>query len=268
MNSEDPRRFEEFWSILDLVEDYVHCEPISHPPPPDFERLGAAANSATHSAAGGRGEDPSDAGLWGDWMDVPPDAGIAARRAALASLEKAVQACTRCALAEKRTQAVPGVGVLDPELMIVGEGPGGEEDRQGEPFVGRAGQYLDKWLEAIELSRHKNVYITNVVKCRPPANRDPYPQESHACRPYLDAQIRIVRPKAIMTVGRIATTMLLDTPERISKLRGVVTSYRGVPLMPTYHPSAVLRNDNLRRPVWEDLKTIRKVLDGVRRAGI
>ncbi len=184
------------------------------------------------------------------------------RRAALSELEAEVRACAACPLHTGRTHAVPGVGVLDPLVMVIGEGPGAEEDARGEPFVGAAGRYLDKWLEAIGLSRAENVYITNIVKCRPPNNRDPLPNESDACAPFLARQVDLVRPRTILTVGRIATSLLLHRDEGIGKLRGRPWEHQGIPVVPTYHPSGVLRNDAWRRPVWEDLKRLRAILDG------
>lgn len=186
------------------------------------------------------------------------------RAAELRELEQQVRACTACPLHQGRTNAVPGAGVLDPLVMVIGEGPGAEEDARGEPFVGAAGRYLDKWLAAIELSREENVYITNIVKCRPPGNRDPLPGESQACSAYLSRQIELVRPRAILCVGRIAAQLLLESSLGIGKLRGRSWSYRGVAVVPTYHPSGVLRNDQWRRPVWEDLKRLRALLDSPR----
>lgn len=186
----------------------------------------------------------------------------APRRAALAALEERVRTCTACPLHAGRTHAVPGVGVLDPLVMVIGEGPGAEEDARGEPFVGAAGRYLDKWLEAIGLSRTSNAYITNIVKCRPPGNRDPLATESEACSPFLSRQVALVRPRTILTVGRIATSLLLGRDEGIGKLRGRAWEHQGIPVVATYHPSGVLRNDAWRRPVWEDLKRLRAILDG------
>jgi len=178
----------------------------------------------------------------------------------LEELAAAIRSCTRCPLHEGRTKAVPGAGVLDPLVMIVGEGPGAQEDRQGIPFVGRAGQYLDKWLAAIGLDRNTNVFIANIVKCRPPNNRDPETVESSACRPYLDEQIEIIRPRMILTVGRISMGLLTGSEGRITRIHGTFYSYKGIPLVPTFHPSAVLRNPDYRRPVWEDLKKVRNWL--------
>jgi uracil-DNA glycosylase family 4 len=180
------------------------------------------------------------------------------------SLEKVaaeVRACTRCALHQRRTHAVPGEGSTAPQVLVVGEGPGYEEDRSGRPFVGPAGQYLDKWLQAIDLDRTTTCFIANVVKCRPPGNRDPLPEESQACLPYLLRQLALLRPRAILTVGRIATQNLTGRTEGIGELRGARHEFQGLPLVGTYHPSAVLRNPALRKPVWEDLKRLRSILD-------
>jgi uracil-DNA glycosylase family 4 len=144
--------------------------------------------------------------------------------------------------------------------MIIGEGPGYNEDQEGRPFVGPAGQYLDKWLDAIGLVRGSNVWIGNVVKCRPPENRDPRPEESDACIPYLREQIALVRPRLIMTVGRISMRLLTGTTQGITRVHGSFYRYEGIPLVPTFHPSAVLRNPDYRRPVWEDLKKVRNWL--------
>ena len=174
-----------------------------------------------------------------------------------------MRACGLCGLSETRRNAVPGMGVLDPLVMCIGEGPGAEEDAQGLPFVGPAGQYLDKWLEAIELSRDTNAYIANIVKCRPPMNRDPREDERAACVPYLRRQIQLIRPKTILALGRIASSYLLDSQQGIGKLRRQVMSFEGIPLIATYHPSGVLRNPEYRRPVWEDLKLLRQTIDEV-----
>lgn len=179
----------------------------------------------------------------------------------LQTLTEEVLECVKCSLSETRHSAVPGVGVTEPDVMVIGEGPGADEDRQGLPFVGKAGQFLDKWLNAVDLSRDKNVYIANIVKCRPPGNRDPNPAEIDACIPYLHRQIFLIKPAIIMTLGRIASQVLLGTETGIGRLRGKAHDYQGIPLIPTYHPSAVLRNPDLKREVWEDLKLMRKILD-------
>jgi uracil-DNA glycosylase family 4 len=156
-------------------------------------------------------------------------------------LEREALACTKCPLAHAgRTQVVFGVGARDADLVFVGEGPGAEEDKQGIPFVGRAGQLLTRLIEGIGLTRD-GVYIANVVKCRPPGNRDPMPEEIETCRPYLDAQLGFLDPKVIVTLGNFATKLLLDTKEGITRLRGQERGYRGAVLIPTLHPAAVLR---------------------------
>jgi DNA polymerase len=150
---------------------------------------------------------------------------------------------------------VPGVGVTNPLVLVIGEGPGAEEDARGEPFVGPAGQLLDKMLAGIYLSRTTNCYIANIVKCRPPGNRDPSPEEAAACMPYLRQQIAALQPRLILAVGRISAQYLLNTGEGIGRLRGRFFDLDGIPLMPTYHPSALLRNADLNAPAWDDLKT-------------
>ncbi len=173
---------------------------------------------------------------------------------------KEVSECRLCGLSEKRKNAVPGTGPLDPLVMVIGEAPGAEEDEQGLPFVGKAGKYLDKWLEAIDLSRGKNVFIGNIIKCRPPANRDPLPEECKKCSSYLFRQINILKPRAILSVGRISSQFLLKAEAGIGKLRGKVYYFNNIPLVPTYHPAGVLRNPQYRKDVWEDLKLLREEL--------
>lgn len=168
--------------------------------------------------------------------------------------------CTRCVLHEKRTHLVFGVGNPNADLMFIGEGPGFEEDRQGIPFVGPAGQLLTKIINAIDLSRD-DVYIANVVKCRPPGNRDPEPEEVAECRPFLDRQIDSIRPKVICALGRVSAQNLLKTEEGITRIRGRIYSYRGAKLVPTFHPAYLLRNAEKKRECWEDMKLIRRLLN-------
>jgi uracil-DNA glycosylase len=158
-----------------------------------------------------------------------------------AELEHDALACTKCPLAKTRTQVVFGVGNPEADLMFVGEGPGEQEDLQGEPFVGRAGQLLTKLIEGIGFTR-ADVYIANVLKCRPPGNRDPLPAEIEACHPYLAAQLAFIAPRVVVTLGNFATKLLLDTKEGITKLRGREFAFGDAVLIPTFHPSAVLRN--------------------------
>lgn len=184
------------------------------------------------------------------------------RRAELDELAATIRECTKCPLSAVRTNAVPGYGVLDADVFVIGEGPGAEEDRRGEPFVGRSGNYLDKWLAAIDIYRDRNAFIGNIVKCRPPQNRDPLPEERTACFPYLERQIEIVRPRTILTVGRISSRVMTGVDASMGDLRKGEHQFRGIPVVATYHPSAVLRNDNLRRPVWEDLKRLLALIRG------
>jgi uracil-DNA glycosylase family 4 len=176
-----------------------------------------------------------------------------------------IAACTSCALYKGAKHPVPGEGNSQAELLCVGEAPGAHEDEQGRPFVGEAGQLLTKILGAIQLSRDE-VYICNVLKHRPPGNRDPLPDEVIACQPYLLRQIELVRPKVILALGRFAAQTLLQTTTGIGALRGRIHRYHGVPLIVTYHPAALLRNESWKRPTWEDVKLARLVLDAMRAA--
>jgi len=165
--------------------------------------------------------------------------------------------CTKCSLYENRLNPVPGEGNVDADIVFIGEGPGEMEDIKGRPFVGRAGQLLDKMLAAINLKREE-VYITNVVKCRPPKNRTPLPDEIQACFPYLERQIELIAPMIICCLGGPAIKTVIQSNLGISKLRGSVYHYKEIPVIPTYHPAAVLRfPDKYRRPVWNDLKMLR-----------
>ncbi|MBM3772298.1 MAG: uracil-DNA glycosylase [Acidimicrobiia bacterium] len=168
--------------------------------------------------------------------------------------------CSRCKLhALGRTQVVFGVGNPDARLMFVGEAPGGDEDTQGVPFVGRAGQLLTKIIEAIGMTRDE-VYIANVIKCRPPQNRNPEPDEVARCEPFLFHQIDVVQPRVIVALGKFATQALLRTLDPISRLRGRVFEYRGAKLIPTFHPAFLLRNPASKREVWEDMKLVKRLL--------
>lgn len=167
--------------------------------------------------------------------------------------------CTRCPLHTGRTQIVHSTGNMQAELMFVGEAPGADEDAQGFPFVGRAGQLLTKIIEAIGLSREE-VFIGNINRCRPPGNRQPVPEETEACRPYLLREIAVVRPKVVVVLGNTATQNLLNTKVGISKLRGNFQDYFGVKVMPTFHPAYLLRDPHKKREVWEDMKKVREYL--------
>lgn len=174
----------------------------------------------------------------------------------LEALAATVAGCTRCRLAEGRKNVVFGSGNPDADLMLVGEGPGAEEDRQGLPFVGPAGELLTKIIQAIDLKREE-VYIANVVKCRPPGNREPQPDEVQACRGYLEKQIALVRPRILVALGRTAAQTLLGNESPIGQLRGRWYQVLGIPTMVTYHPAALLRNQALKRPTWEDMQQVR-----------
>jgi DNA polymerase len=182
-------------------------------------------------------------------------------------LREAVAACTRCPLHAGRTQTVFGVGRRDARWMIIGEAPGAEEDRRGEPFVGRAGQLLDSMLRALGPGREQ-VYIANVLKCRPPGNRDPRPEEAASCRAYLDRQIELVAPTLIIAVGRIAAQTLLATGEPLGKLRGRLHALgeRRWPMLVTYHPAYLLRSPGEKRKAWQDLLLARRTFDQLERA--
>ncbi len=184
----------------------------------------------------------------------------AAGGASTSTIAAKIAACTRCKLCQTRINTVPGMGVERPLVLVIGEGPGQEEDLQGKPFVGPAGQLLDKMLASISLSRDTNTYIANIVKCRPPNNRNPEPDEAAACRSFLDAQISVLKPKLILCMGSVAVRNMLDTTQGITKLRGQWFNYRDIPLLATYHPSALLRDAELKRPAWEDLKVFRERL--------
>lgn len=216
---------------------------------------GEAANGPTagpHRAAGGRPAAPVA-------EPCPPE--LVNGAAAWEALRAEVLRCTRCALHTGRTQGVFGVGNPRAEWMVIGEAPGAEEDRRGEPFVGRAGQLLDAMLRAIGLSRAENVYIANILKSRPPGNRDPLPEEVAACLPYLRRQIAMVRPRLLLAVGRVAAQNLLGTEESLSRLRGRVHRFGelNTPLVVTYHPAYLLRSPADKRKAWEDLKFARSV---------
>jgi len=179
------------------------------------------------------------------------------------ALEVEVPACTACALHKTRTRTVLGVGDRNADWLLVGEAPGAEEDRLGEPFVGQAGRLLDNMLAAIGLARGENVYIANVLKCRPPGNRNPEPEEVARCTPFLERQIALIQPKIIVAMGRFAAQTLLDSDATIASMRGRVHRRAGVPLVVTYHPAYLLRNLPDKAKAWSDLLLARRTLDGL-----
>lgn len=194
----------------------------------------------------------------------PPATGRAgggeAKEERLARLAEAVQRCRRCPLYRTRTHAVIADGTPHARLVFVGEAPGREEDLQGKPFVGAAGQLLTRMIEAMGL-RRQDVYICNVLKDRPPANRTPLPEEVDACRPFLEEQLAIVQPRVICVLGAVAAKTLLGPHVAITKVRGAVLEYRGIPLVPTFHPAYLLRNPAAKRFAWADLKKVKQLLE-------
>ena len=177
-------------------------------------------------------------------------------------LRDAALVCTRCGLSETRTQVVFSDGAVDARLVVVGEAPGANEDASGVPFVGAAGKYLDLLLGSVGLSREDSVYICNVLKCRPPGNRNPMTEEIEACAPFLKKQLELIRPLALLAVGSFAAQLLTGSEKTaLGKLRGQVHSYEGIPLVCTYHPAALLRNPKWTRSFWDDLQLLRTLLD-------
>jgi uracil-DNA glycosylase family 4 len=189
--------------------------------------------------------------------------GVAREETGWIEIKQAVPACTACGLHKTRTQTVLGVGDEHAEWLFIGEAPGAEEDRLGEPFVGQAGRLLDNMLAAIGLKRGENVYIANVLKCRPPGNRNPEPEEVAKCSPHLLKQIELIRPKLIIAMGRFAAQTLLDSDASIASLRGRLHGYAGLPLIVTYHPAYLLRNLPDKAKAWQDLVFMRKTMQSL-----
>jgi DNA polymerase len=198
---------------------------------------------------------PSEAAGGSDAASQTP-ADLESRELQLREVADKAGACEACQLSKGRKKVVFGSGAVTADLMLIGEGPGAEEDRQGLPFVGPAGELLTRILKAIDLEREQ-VYIANIVKCRPPGNRDPLPEESTACRQFLDLQIELVSPKVIVALGRVAAQDLLETDLSLGRLRGEWHQVKGIPTRVTYHPAALLRNSGWKRPTWEDMQAVR-----------
>jgi uracil-DNA glycosylase len=195
--------------------------------------------------------------------DIAPASSVAADWQTAPTLEvlrEKIHTCLHCKLGATRTKFVFGVGNPNADIMVIGEAPGADEDALGEPFVGRGGQLLTKILEAIALKR-EDVYIANIIKCRPPDNRRPEPDEVAQCEPYLHRQLDLVQPKFILAVGLTAVNTLLKANHQMGKIRGTVLSFRGVPLIPTYHPAALLRNPEWKKSTWEDVQLLRRLYD-------
>lgn len=233
-----------YWRLLRLTEDYFNGQIRSEQKyePPSFH---APQSPSTGGLVLSEAEGQEDA-LGSEELD---------------RVREEVAGCRLCRLCERRTNSVPGEGVQSPTVMVIGEGPGSVEDRSGRPFVGPAGQYLDKWLSAIQLDRRSNCFIANVVKCRPPSNRDPSSDEVATCMSYLERQIDVLAPRVLLAVGRVAANHLLGITRTLAQHRSERRERRGRPLFVTYHPSAVLRDPSLRSRVWDDLKKLRAFLD-------
>ncbi|MGA2381044.1 MAG: uracil-DNA glycosylase [Spirochaetia bacterium] len=237
----DARSRKSFWKTLNLLEDWLSTGFSRKHPELEIDDTPVQ---------------PVDTAV----LPVQEDAAAADSSVVLSAIAAEVASCVKCGLSANRTVTVPGEGALDPPVLFVGEGPGAEEDRTGRPFVGAAGQYLETWLKPIGLTRSQ-CFIANCVKCRPPQNREPHPDEIGACLPYLERQIAAIKPRVICCLGRIAAQTLLGTTSSLGALRGKVHQRRGIPVVVTYHPSAVLRDKaSLRKPVWEDLQLLQRLL--------
>jgi DNA polymerase len=228
------------------------------PPAPTVAEVVRPTRVASPSPAALFSPDPASA----PFSDVPAHSSADKRSLLVAMDDKEVRGCTKCRLCETRKNTVFGEGDPDAQIFFIGEGPGENEDLQGRPFVGRAGELLNKWIAAMGL-RREQVFIAKIVKCRPPNNREPAPDETATCTPYLERQIEIVRPRVIITLGRPSSQYMLQTKLSMGRLRGQWHAYRGIKLMPTYHPAYVLRQYTVetRRAVWDDLKKVMAELD-------
>jgi DNA polymerase len=228
------------WVVREPDAAAAAAEPLPNAPAPAAEPAAVAPLPVASAARAGA---PAAAeGL--DWPE----------------LERAVASCTACPLCQQRKQAVLGVGDRHPDWLFIGEGPGAEEDVQGEPFVGQAGKLLDNMLAALDISRGDTVYIGNAVKCRPPGNRTPETAELAACRPYLERQIALLKPKIIVLLGKVAVHSLLHDDKSLASLRGKRFEYAGIPVVVTYHPAYLLRNLPDKSKAWEDLLFARRLL--------
>ncbi|MGD8319374.1 MAG: uracil-DNA glycosylase [Gemmatimonadota bacterium] len=226
----------------------------------DRPRSSSAAGRAAASAAfpAAKQSDGSDAPS----AETGASASLPVMPASYDELRTTALSCTRCRLSETRTQVVFSDGSPHARLVVVGEAPGANEDATGLPFVGAAGQFLDLLLATVDLSRKDSVYICNVLKCRPPGNRNPLPDEIESCVPYLTKQLELVAPRALLAVGTFAAQALTGEQKPLGRLRGTVHGYQGIPLVVTYHPAALLRNAGWTRSFWDDLQLLRQVMDG------
>jgi DNA polymerase len=233
--------------LLAAARELLSAHRGGHSPGLDELRAAMGGGERAEVGAAGTGTSP------GELPVVPAD---------YAELRERALGCTRCGLAEGRTQVVFADGVVDARVVVVGEAPGANEDRTGLPFVGAAGKLLDLMLASVDLSRERNAYICNVLKCRPPGNRNPLPAEIEACAPYLKRQLQLVSPEVLLAVGTFAAQWLTGSRKPLGKLRGDVHSYEGVPVVVTYHPAALLRNRGWTRASWDDLQLLRQVMEG------
>ena len=223
----------------------------------------SAAGAAPRASRGRRAAAPDDSGpprVAGAAVPLAPTPDVSAA-GTIAALAELIAQCRACTLYRTAQNPVPGEGNPNADFVCVGEAPGANEDEQGRPFVGQAGQLLTKILAAVNLER-EDVFILNVLKHRPPGNRNPDPAEVAACRPFLLRQLELLQPKVVLALGTFAAQTLLDTKETLGKLRGRVHSFQGIPVVVTYHPAALLRNSAWKRPTWEDVQLARRILDG------
>ena len=241
-----PEKHSNIVQILDNIADYLQYRV-------DEGSVAAEVNPETVKALG------LDIPTAGKMKNVTPHRPEQDPRAELEQLAKVIENCRKCSLGETRTKSVPGQGSFSPEIMFVGEAPGADEDREGIAFIGRAGQLLTKMIEAMGYAREE-VFIGNILKCRPPDNRTPAPDEMETCLPYLKQQITLLKPKVIIALGATAVKGLLDIKTGITKIRGTWMLFEGIDLMPTYHPAYLLRNPAAKKEVWKDLKEALKFL--------
>lgn len=225
------------------IPDYIFQQPMSNNEKPEQKEILAEKKQSVIVA-----------------IEKKPEKTYEAKRAALIELYYEIQNCSGCSLKDTRNKLVFGAGNAGASVMVIGEAPGFEENLQGKPFVGKAGELLTKMVSAINLDRDKDLFITNILKCRPPENRNPNQTESLSCVPILKRQISIIEPKVLLILGRIAAQELLQLTDSIAKLRMKLHTYNSIPAIVTYHPAALLRNQNYKKPAWEDLQKLQNLL--------
>lgn len=245
------------------VDDHIHLPHAVHEPSVKTPKIRTTIDVPVCADARPRTVTPAD--THGTPVAYAMDK-MWANATTLNALNAAICTCSKCPLGSTRTKFVFGTGRPDAGVMVIGEAPGAEEDEQGEPFVGKAGQLLMKILDAVNFAR-EDVFIANILKCRPPDNRRPSPAEVAACEPFLWKQIELLQPKIILCLGLTAAHTILGSTASLGVLRDAVQSYRGIPLIVTYHPAALLRNPNWKKPTWEDVKKFRKMYDDIISAG-